>query len=73
MRRRPPHENTGDSTRSTMTETHERRTDIAATVMALAAEAAELQTRVTELRQELVDVDDCMAAVSTALRRLSPR
>ncbi|MFE2424266.1 hypothetical protein [Streptomyces hokutonensis] len=55
-----------------MTETHERRTDIAATVMALAAEAAELQTRVTELRQELVDVDDCMAAVSTALRRLSP-
>jgi prefoldin subunit 5 len=72
MCRRPPHENAGDSTRSTMTETHERRTDIVVTVMALAAEAAELQTRVTELRQELVDVDNCMAAVSTALRRLSP-
>jgi prefoldin subunit 5 len=71
MCRRPPHENADDSKGSTMTETHERRTDIAATVMALAAEAAELQTRVTELRQELVDVDDCMAAVSTALRRLS--
>ncbi|MDV9171202.1 hypothetical protein R6V09_13835 [Streptomyces sp. W16] len=49
-----------------MTKSRERRTDIAATVMALAAEAAELRTCVTELRRELVDVNDRMSMVLRA-------
>jgi hypothetical protein len=40
--------------------------------MAPAAEAAELQTRVAELRQKLVDVNDRVTAISTALYRISP-
>ncbi|WP_371666810.1 hypothetical protein OG985_03840 [Streptomyces sp. NBC_00289] len=40
-----------------MAKTHEGRTDIAVAMVALTAEAAELQTRVTQLRRELVDVD----------------
>ncbi|MDH6629134.1 hypothetical protein M2271_006970 [Streptomyces sp. LBL] len=55
-----------------MAKTHEGCTDIAVAVVVLTAEAAELQTRVTALRQELVDVDRRMTAVSAALYRLSP-
>jgi hypothetical protein len=55
-----------------MAKTQEGCTDIAVAIVALSAEAAELQTRVTELRQELVDVDRHMTAVSAALCRLSP-
>ncbi|MGX9883377.1 hypothetical protein [Streptomyces sp. NPDC002276] len=55
-----------------MEETHEERTDIAATVMALSAESAELQTRVTALRRELVHINERMTAISTTLHRLSP-
>ncbi|MGW0946205.1 hypothetical protein ACWD4O_27205 [Streptomyces sp. NPDC002623] len=52
---------------SPVTENH---VDIAATVMSLAAEATELHTRVHELRQELVDLDERMTAISEALHRL---
>ncbi|MEU0072057.1 hypothetical protein ABZ027_21285 [Streptomyces sp. NPDC006332] len=54
-----------------MATTHEGRSDITVAIVALSAEAAELQTRVTELGQELVDVDRRMKAVSAALHRLS--
>ncbi|MGW0578656.1 hypothetical protein ACWD25_22430 [Streptomyces sp. NPDC002920] len=52
-----------------MTQARQDRIDIAATAVALAAEAAELQTRVTALRRELVDLDERMRAVSAALHR----
>ncbi|MCX4766771.1 hypothetical protein OG562_38565 [Streptomyces sp. NBC_01275] len=52
-----------------MTQATENRVDIAATVMSLAAEAGELQTRVNELRQELVNVDERISAISAALGR----
>ncbi|MFJ9022018.1 hypothetical protein ACIRPU_18935 [Streptomyces sp. NPDC102259] len=55
-----------------MAKTREGRTDIAVAIVALTAEAAELETRVTELRKELMDVDRRMTAVSAALYRLSP-
>ncbi|WP_427917314.1 hypothetical protein [Streptomyces sp. cg40] len=55
-----------------MEKIHEERTDIAATVMALSAESAELQTRVTALRRELVHINERMTAISTTLHRLSP-
>ncbi|MFD9316421.1 hypothetical protein ACFWDQ_01675 [Streptomyces sp. NPDC060053] len=55
-----------------MAKAREGRTDIAVAIVALAAEAAELETRVTALRKELVDVDRHMTAVSAALDRLSP-
>lgn len=55
-----------------MAKTQAVRTDTAVAIVALTAEAAELQTRVTELRQELVDVERRMTAVSAALYRLSP-
>ncbi|MFF3374100.1 hypothetical protein ACFYXF_14325 [Streptomyces sp. NPDC002680] len=46
------------------------REGMAATVVSLTAEATELETRVDELRQELVDVDKRMEAISDALHRL---
>ncbi|MFJ5303213.1 hypothetical protein [Streptomyces sp. NPDC088350] len=52
-----------------MTRIHEGHPDIAVTVTALTAEAAALRSRVTELRQELVDVNDRMTALSTLLHR----
>ncbi|MER5436705.1 hypothetical protein [Streptomyces sp. NPDC002588] len=53
-----------------MTQATENRVAIAATVVSLAAEAAELRTRADELRRELVDLDERMSAVSAALGRL---
>ncbi|WP_192583575.1 hypothetical protein [Streptomyces albicerus] len=53
-----------------MTQATESRIDIATTVVSLAAEATELETRVNELRQELVNVNERMKAISTALREL---
>ena len=47
----------------------EDRVDLAATFVSLTAEAAGLRTRVTELRQELADVDERMRVISTALNR----
>ncbi|MET7972493.1 hypothetical protein ABZW44_05290 [Streptomyces mirabilis] len=55
-----------------MTHTAENRTDIAAAVVSLTAEAAELETRVTELRQELADLKARMKAVGTALYQNPP-
>ncbi|MFF7597693.1 hypothetical protein [Streptomyces mirabilis] len=48
------------------------RTDIAAAVVSLAAEATELESRVDELRQELAHLKERMKAVSTALGQLPP-
>ncbi|MFE2562315.1 hypothetical protein [Streptomyces mirabilis] len=55
-----------------MTHTAESRTDIAAAVVSLAAEAAELETRVNELRQELANLKERMKAVSAALSQHPP-
>jgi polyisoprenoid-binding protein YceI len=55
-----------------MTHTAENRTDIAAAVVSLAAEATELETRVDELRQELAHLKERMKAVSTALGQIPP-
>ncbi|MFD6996857.1 YceI family protein [Streptomyces mirabilis] len=55
-----------------MTHTAENRTDIAAAVVSLAAEATELETRVDELRQELAHLKERMKAVSTALYQNPP-
>ncbi|MFJ3307171.1 hypothetical protein ACIPSA_29490 [Streptomyces sp. NPDC086549] len=54
-----------------MTQATEKRIDIAATVVSLAAEATELQTRIKELCQELVNLDERMTAISAALQQLS--
>ncbi|MGW2051757.1 hypothetical protein ACWCPF_42490 [Streptomyces sp. NPDC001858] len=53
-----------------MTPVTENGVDIADTVVSLSAEAAQLRTRVDELRQELVDLDARMTAISQALHRL---
>ncbi|MFE7837013.1 hypothetical protein ACFU53_13470 [Streptomyces sp. NPDC057474] len=53
-----------------MTRAAEDRSGMAATVVSLAAEATELETRVNALRRELVDLDERMEAVLDALRRL---
>ncbi|MCT9105033.1 hypothetical protein N4G69_05225 [Streptomyces mirabilis] len=55
-----------------MTHTAENRTDIAAAVVSLTAEATELETRVDELRQELANLKERMKAVSTALYQNPP-
>ncbi|MFD8213617.1 hypothetical protein ACFV2U_07755 [Streptomyces sp. NPDC059697] len=55
-----------------MTHTAVNRTDIAAAVVSLAAEATELETRVNELRQELANLKERMKAVSTALYQDPP-
>ncbi|WP_405984041.1 hypothetical protein [Streptomyces sp. NBC_00872] len=55
-----------------MTRTTENRIDIAAAAVSLAAEATDLETRVDELRRQLVDIDERMRAVSDALHRLPP-
>ncbi|MGW3729780.1 hypothetical protein [Streptomyces sp. F001] len=55
-----------------MTRATENRTDIVATVVSLAAEATELQTRVNELHQELVDLNERIRTISTVLQQLSP-
>jgi hypothetical protein len=47
----------------------EDRVDLTATFVSLTAEAAELRTRVTQLRQELADLGERMNVVSTALNR----
>jgi len=47
----------------------EDRVDLAATFVSLTAEAAELRTRVTELRQELADLGERMNVISTTLKR----
>ncbi|MGQ4386280.1 hypothetical protein [Streptomyces sp. SAS_270] len=47
----------------------EDRVDLAATFVSLTAEAAELRTRVTELRRELADLGERMNVVSAALNR----
>lgn len=47
----------------------EDRGDVAATFESLTAEAAELRTRVTQLRQELADLGERMNVISTALNR----
>lgn len=47
--------------------TSEKRLAFTATVVALAAEATELETRVTELRQALAELDERIRAVSNAL------
>ncbi|MFD9316404.1 hypothetical protein ACFWDQ_01585 [Streptomyces sp. NPDC060053] len=52
-----------------MPQVTQNRVDITATVMSLAAEAADLQTRVDELRQEIVSLDERMSAISAALGR----
>ncbi|WP_149828441.1 hypothetical protein [Streptomyces tailanensis] len=56
-----------------MTQAAENRIGTAATVESLTAEAAELATRVKELRQDIVDLDERIEAASDALRRLSAR
>lgn len=56
----------------TMTRSTENQIDIAATVMSLAAEATELEVRVNELRQKLVDLNERMRAISNALYQLPP-
>ncbi|MER5183702.1 hypothetical protein ABT009_36095 [Streptomyces sp. NPDC002896] len=55
-----------------MTQATENRIDIAATVVSLAAEATELETRVNELRQQLVNLNERMRAISTALQKFPP-
>ncbi|MFD5574207.1 hypothetical protein [Streptomyces cadmiisoli] len=54
-----------------MTRATENRIDVAATVVSLAAEATELESRVARLRAALVDLDERMTAVHEALRRIS--
>ncbi|WP_409467810.1 hypothetical protein [Streptomyces sp. HC307] len=55
-----------------MTRAAENRIDIAGTVVSLAAEATELQTRVNELHQELIDLNERIRTISNVLQRLSP-
>ncbi|MFE7788688.1 hypothetical protein [Streptomyces sp. NPDC057460] len=55
-----------------MTRSTENQIDIAATVMSLAAEATDLEARVNELRQKLVDLNERMRAISNALCQLPP-
>ncbi|MEU1184135.1 hypothetical protein ABZ464_42290 [Streptomyces sp. NPDC005820] len=47
----------------------EDRVDLAATFVSLTAEAAELRTRVTELRRELADLGERMNVITIALNR----
>ncbi|MGP4052035.1 hypothetical protein [Streptomyces sp. 2A115] len=47
----------------------ENRPTIPATVVSLTAEAIELETRVTELRQALAELNEQMRAVSDLLRQ----
>ncbi|MEU9380446.1 hypothetical protein AB0D38_05375 [Streptomyces sp. NPDC048279] len=50
-----------------MTHVSDDRNGLAATVVALTAEAAGLQTRIDELREELTVLNERMAAISAAL------
>jgi hypothetical protein len=50
----------------------ENRRAVTVTVVSLTAEATELETRATELRRALAELDDHMRAVSNALQ-LIPR
>ncbi|MGW2959312.1 hypothetical protein ACWDGI_12610 [Streptomyces sp. NPDC001220] len=52
-----------------MTQARENGIGLAATVVALTAEAAELQTRINALREELVALDEQMKAITAALRQ----
>ncbi|UUN25238.1 hypothetical protein [Streptomyces sp. FIT100] len=52
-----------------MTAASENRLAFTATVVALTAEATELETRVIELRQALAELDERIRAVSNALRQ----
>ncbi|MER5520915.1 hypothetical protein ACGFZQ_12525 [Streptomyces sp. NPDC048254] len=56
-----------------MTQATENGIDLAATVVALTAEAAQLQTRINALREELVALDEQMKAIAAALRQPPPR
>lgn len=53
-----------------MTRATEHRIDMTATVVSLATEATELEIRVNELRQELVDLNERIEAISDALHQL---
>ncbi|MFJ6632305.1 hypothetical protein ACIQMR_13025 [Streptomyces sp. NPDC091376] len=53
-----------------MTLASENRLAFTTTVVSLAAEATELETRVIELRQALAELDERIRAVSGALLRL---
>ncbi|GAA3834144.1 hypothetical protein [Streptomyces chiangmaiensis] len=55
-----------------MTRAPENRFAVTATVVSLAAEAAELETRVNDLRHKLADLDERMRAISDALH-VTPR
>ncbi|AVH60642.1 MULTISPECIES: hypothetical protein [Streptomyces] len=52
-----------------MTAASENRLALTATVVALAAEAAELETRVIELRKALAELNERMRAMSNALHQ----
>lgn len=55
-----------------MSRATEIRSDIAATVVSLAAEATELEARVNELRRQLVHLTERMRTISDALQQLPP-
>jgi cell division septum initiation protein DivIVA len=55
-----------------MSRATEIRSDIAATVVSLAAEATELEARVNELRRQLVHLAERMRTISDALQQLPP-
>lgn len=55
-----------------MSRATEIRSDIAATVVSLAAEATELEARVNELRRQLVHLTERMRTISDALQELPP-
>jgi predicted nucleic acid-binding Zn-ribbon protein len=55
-----------------MSVTGEDRADLAVAFVSLTAEAAELNNRVTELRQELADVRERMNVISAALNPQTP-
>ncbi|MGW0705541.1 hypothetical protein ACWD4G_06140 [Streptomyces sp. NPDC002643] len=52
-----------------MNQVTENRSDMAATVVSLAAEATALETRADEIRRELLDLDGRIEAVTEALHR----
>lgn len=53
-----------------MTRATGNRGDMAAAVVSLAAEAAQLEAHADELRRQIVDLDERMEAVADALHRL---
>lgn len=55
-----------------MNQAIENRTDIAAAVVSLTAEATELESRINEIHLELAHLKERMRAVSAALHRILP-